>query len=258
MMPNLHTWNLPSQNLLATNPEVHVWRLSLNLPIVRVRELARTLATDERARADRFVRERDRDRFIVTRGALRAILGRYLGRDPCHLRFDYNPFGKPMLSSDSGLPDIRFNVSHADDMALCAVTSGRDVGIDIERIRPDMRIDDIAEHFFSRQEIATLRALPAPRRLEAFFACWTRKEAYLKARGNGLSLSLDGFDVSLAPGHPAALRDVHDDPAEIARWSFRALFPSPDHAAALAVEGHGWRLRCWEWHELHHPVNTPL
>lgn len=249
MITQRNAWAIPPPYLLATSAEVHVWRASLRVPIGRVRDLERTLATDERARANRFVRERDRDQFVVSRGVLRAILGRYLGQNPCHLRFDYSPFGKPMLSADSGLANIRFNVSHSGDIALYAVTSGREIGVDIERIRTDFGTEDIAQRFFSRREIAALRGLPAPCRLEAFFACWTRKEAYLKARGDGLSLPLDGFDVSLAPGHPAALLGVHDDAAEAARWSLRELFPGPDHVAALAVEGHGWRLHCWQWLE---------
>jgi 4'-phosphopantetheinyl transferase len=229
--------------------EVHIWRSSLDLPLWRVNALKQVLAPDERERADRFVRAEDRTRFIGGRGVLRTILGRYLGLDPRQLRFCYNPFGKPALEAAAGGELLRFNVSHSGDIALYAVTSGREIGIDIERIRPDVGTEDIAERFFSRQEIATLRGLPAPCRLEAFFACWTRKEAYLKARGNGLSLPLDGFDVSLAPGHAAALLGVHDDAAEATRWSLRALFPGPDHVAALAVEGHGWRLRCWQWLE---------
>jgi 4'-phosphopantetheinyl transferase len=247
MIPKRNAWALPPPNLIATSAEVHVWRMALNVSLASVRECAKTLAPDERARAARFVRDRDRARFVVARGGLRAILARYLGRDPCGLRFEYGPFGKPVLSGASRGSDIRFNVSHADDMALYAVTSRREVGVDIERVRPDVAPDDIAERFFSRQEVATLRDLPVPRRLEAFFACWTRKEAFIKARGQGLSLALDGFDVSLTPGRPPALLRVHDDPEEGARWSLRALYPSPDHAAALAVEGHDWRLRCWQW-----------
>lgn len=214
--------------------------------MARVRDFERTLAADERDRANRFVRERDRVRFVISRGLLRAILGRYLARDPRCLRFDYNPFGKPMLSTGSGLPAIRFNVSHSDEMALYAVASGREIGVDIERIQSDFSTDDVALRFFSRQEIATFRALPASCRVEAFFACWTRKEAYLKARGNGLALPLDSFDVSLTPGRPAALLNVHDDAVEATRWSLRELFPGPDHVAALAVEGHGWCLHCWQ------------
>jgi 4'-phosphopantetheinyl transferase len=212
-----------------------------------VQALERILAQDERERADRYVRAEDRSRFIVGRGVLRTILGSYTGLDPDHLRFGYNPFGKPALAAAAEGQAIHFNVSHADGLALIAVTGAREVGVDVERIRPDLGTGEIAERFFSRVEVAALRALPAARRLEAFFACWTRKEAYLKARGEGLSLPLDRFDVSLGPEQPAALLAVHDDPAEAVRWSLRELVPGPDHVAALAVEGHMWHLRCWQW-----------
>ncbi len=245
-MQTSDVWTVSPPRPVATSAEVHVWRSSLSLPIARVRAFERTLAPDERARAHRFVHEKDRDRFIVSRGVLREILGRYLGRDPRLLRFDYNPFGKPMLSADGGLPALSFNVSHADEIALCAVTRGRETGVDIERIRPDVGVEDVAARCLSKYEIGTLRGLPASCRLEAFFACWTRKEAYLKAKGGGLSLPLDGFDVSLAPEHPAALLGVHGDAAEANRWSLRALFPGQGYVAALAVEGHGWHLRCWQ------------
>lgn len=230
--------------------EVHVWRASLHPPLRRVHALEQTLAPDERERADRFVRAEDRTRFIVGRGILRRILGLYRGLDPGQLRFCYNPFGKPLLAAVAGREAIRFNVSHTGKLALYAVTDGREVGVDIERVRPDFGTEEIAERFFSRRELAALRTLPAPRRLEAFFACWTQKEAYLKARGEGLLLPLDRFDVSLSPGQPAALLAVHDDPAEATRWSLRKLFPGPDHVAALAVEGHTWHLHCWQWSDL--------
>jgi 4'-phosphopantetheinyl transferase len=242
-------WGQPADRPLATMDEVHIWRSFLNPPLWHVSALKQILAPDERARADRFVRAEDRTRFIVGRGVLRTILGRYLGLDPRQLQFSYNPFGKPALEAAAGGELIRFNVSHSGNIALYAVASGRAIGVDIERIRLDFGTEDIAQRFFSEREVATLRALPASCRLEAFFACWTRKEAYLKARGNGLSLPLDGFDVSLVPGHPAALLDVNNDSKEAARWSLRDLFPGPDHVAALAVEGHDWCLKCWQWPE---------
>jgi 4'-phosphopantetheinyl transferase len=124
------------------------------------------------------------------------------------------------------------------------------VGIDLEYIRSDLAVEQIAERFFSRREIATLRALPIDLRTYAFFLCWTRKEAYIKARGEGLSLPLDQFDVSLIPGEPAALLNTQRDLYEVSRWSLQELTPAPGYAAALAVEGHGWHLACWQWPDL--------
>jgi len=212
-----------------------------------VRRLAQHLAPDECDRADRFLRDADRNRFIVGRGVLRTILGRYLGSHPAQLRFRYSPAGKPALAAESGPGSIRFNVSHTRDIALYAVTIGREVGVDIERIRADLGVEDLAARFFSGREIAALGTVPPPYRLEAFFTCWTRKEAYSKARGQGLSFPLDHFTVSLAPGQPPALLEVLDDPAESARWSLWQLVPGPDHVAALAVEGRDCHPKCWQW-----------
>jgi 4'-phosphopantetheinyl transferase len=121
------------------------------------------------------------------------------------------------------------------------------VGIDLERIRLDLAVAEIAERFFSRREVAMLRALSTDVQQQAFFRCWTRKEAYIKARGEGLSLPLDQFDVSLAPGEPAAVLGTQPDPSEASRWSLQELTPAPGYAAALAVKGHSWRLTCWQW-----------
>jgi 4'-phosphopantetheinyl transferase len=128
------------------------------------------------------------------------------------------------------------------------------VGIDLEYIRSDLQVEQLAERFFSRREIATLRTLPPEVQRQAFFLCWTRKEAYLKARGEGLSLPLDQFDVSLIPGEPAALLSTQRDPYEVSRWSLQELTPAPGYAAALAVEGHGWGLACWQWPDLGFPA----
>ncbi len=202
---------------------------------------------DERERAHRLAFERDRRRFIVCRGVLRAILSRYLGAAPGSLRFQYNRHGKPALSSVSGEHPLRFSVSHAEETALYGVTLRREIGVDIEQVRAGFATDDIAERFFSRREISSLRTLSPADRPQAFFRCWTRKEAYIKARGDGLSLPLSRFAVSLLPDEPAALLCARDDPQEASRWSLRDLPACPGYVAAIAVEGHDWQLRCRRW-----------
>lgn len=132
-------------------------------------------------------------------------------------------------------------------MALYAITRGREVGIDLEFIRCDLEAEQIAERFFSHSEIATLRALPKHFQKCAFFLGWTRKEAYIKARGEGLSLPLDQFDVSLIPGEPAALLSTQPDSDDAFRWSLQELTLASGYVAALAVEGRGWSLSCWQW-----------
>jgi 4'-phosphopantetheinyl transferase len=226
--------------------EVHVWLASLDLEASRVKSLWRTLSADERERGLRFHFQRDREHFIVARGLLRVILGRYLNMKPSQIRFSYNRYGKPFLAGEGG-GALRFNVSHSHRLALYAMTSGREIGIDLEHIRRVLDINEIAERFFSPREVAMLLALPEPLWSEAFFNCWTRKEAYIKAKGEGLSLPLDQFDVSLAPGEPAALLYTSDDSQEASRWSLQELAPSPGYVAALVVEGHDWQLKCWQW-----------
>ena len=242
-------WLPPPADLTVSSNEVHVWRASLDLPVSCVQSLQHTLAADELSRAERFYFQKDRQHFIVTRGLLRAILSRYLDIEPGQLRFCYSPYGKPALATTPGQETPSFNVSHSHGLALYAVTRGREIGIDLERVRADLDCEQIAARFFSPRENAVLRALPAKLKPEAFFNCWTRKEAYIKARGGGLSFPLDQFDVSLAPGEPTTLLNTRGDPQEATRWSLRTLTPGPGYVAALAVEGHGWRLACWQWPE---------
>jgi 4'-phosphopantetheinyl transferase len=166
---------------------------------------------------------------------------------PDQLRFDYSNHGKPKLAKTFGQGRLSFNLSHSGGLALYSVTLGREIGIDLERVWEDLEYEQIAERFFSPREGTMLRRLPARQRPEAFFNCWTRKEAYLKARGEGLSLPLNQFDVSMAPGEPAALLNVWDDPQEATRWTLQELIPAPGYVGALAVEGHAWRLTRWRW-----------
>lgn len=240
-------WCCPPQTLTLGRDDVHVWRASLDQPEPQTKRFLHTLVADEQARAGRFYFKRDREHFIIARGVLRAILGCYLNRPPACLAFCYGAQGKPALAGDAGVDAIRFNMSHSHGLALYAVTRGRKVGIDLERIRFGLAVMEIAERFFSRREVATLRTLPTEMQRQAFFRCWTRKEAYIKARGEGLALPLDQFDVSLAPGEPVAVLSTPRDLSEASRWSLRDLPLAPDFAAALAVEGHGWGLACWQW-----------
>jgi len=237
-------WQLPTAELWLPRDEVHVWRVSLDQP-QRLAELEALLAPDERQRAARLRFKEDRDHFVIARGSLRRLLGKYLNLNPADLDFSYSAYGKPLLDiSLSG--DLRFNLSHSHGLALLAFARGRDLGIDVEFVRRDVDAEQIAEHFFSPAEAACLRALPADKKVEAFFNCWTRKEAFVKARGEGLSLPLDQFDVSLAPGEPAALLS-RQTAVDISRWSLIDLFAGERYKAALVVEGRDWRLCCWQW-----------
>ena len=242
-----HVWKPSSQSLTITAGEVHVWRASLAVPAAELGRWEATLEADERARAARFHFQTDRDHFVAGRGFLRALLGRYTGRAPAQLRFVYNAFGKPDLATNPGASPLRFNLAHSHGLALCAVTRTRQIGVDVERIRPDFATEEIARKFFSPNEAAKLLALPAELRSAVFFDCWTRKEAFIKARGLGMSLPLDQFEVAFAPGETPALIHAQDDPQAPSRWTMRPLAPGAGYAGAVLVEGGEWELECWDW-----------
>jgi len=238
-------WNKAPHEAVLASDYVHVWRADLDQPAWRIQQLAQTLSTDEQERAERYRFEHLQRRFIVGRGVLRAILSHYLRVMPAQIQFRYGPQGKPRLAEP--LTTLHFNLAHSHELALYAVTQDRAIGVDIEHVRPLDRAEQLAERFFSAQEAAALRAVPPDQRLEAFFICWTRKEAYIKARGGGLSIPLNQFDVSLAPGEPARLVASRIDRRDPDRWSLYALAPAPAYLATIAVEGNGLRLACWQW-----------
>lgn len=213
------------------NDEVHVWKVDLSATVPDVRLLSR----DEHERAARFHFERDRQHFKASRSALRIILGRYLSLPPESLEFGQTEYGKPFLT-DLKAAGVLFNLSHSGEVALIAVAREREVGVDVEFMRADFATNEVAEHFFSVAEIYTLSGLEPHLRTQAFFSCWTRKEAYVKARGEGLSMPLDVFDVSLAPDVSAAMLNNRVDKSEPARWIFQNLHIAPDYAGALVVE----------------------
>jgi len=248
-MHNNQEWEIPTEPVILSEDEVHVWRVSSLQPLPAIQYLRSLLSGDEVARADRFRFEKDRHRFIVTHGLLRILLARYLNTaliDARQLRFCYNDYGKPSLDLDAQDHTLNFNLSHSHELVLFAFTCVRQIGVDIEYMRPGLDHESLAEHYFSPLENEMLRALPTSARTEAFYQCWARKEAYIKARGKGLSIPLDIFDVSLLPGEPAMLLNSREDPHETARWRLCALHPDPNYAGALAVEGEGWHLRCWQ------------
>ena len=239
-------WNSPPEILRLVEKEVHIWRIYLDQPLSHTRELRCVLSADERARAERFHFSKDRDRYITCHGLLRTILGRYLDRRPSELRFRFNSYGKPYLDGEFGSAEVHFNLSHSGALALCAIAYRSEIGIDIECIRPDLADMQTAKRYFSAREVAALRATPVDQQPETFFTYWTCKEAYIKARGEGLSVALDQFTVSLTPEEPGGLIHAAWDSRETARWSLLRLTPQPDYAAALVVEGHDWQARRWQ------------
>jgi 4'-phosphopantetheinyl transferase len=245
-MKSTTEWSSPLATPDLARREIHVWCASLATDEATLHRLESTLADQERERARRFIFARDRDRYIAARGILRDLLGKYLGCAPQSIELVYGPNGKPALASAASRPAICFNLSHSHGVAVVAIGQEREVGIDVELIRAEFASEAIAKRYFSAKEIDELSSLPAELRAEGFFLCWTRKEAYIKAKGDGLQIPLDSFDVSLSPGRPVTLSSV-DEP----RWGIESFVPSliseRRFAAAVVAEGKDWLARYWEW-----------
>ena len=240
---------MPPDGPVLSEDEVHIWGVSLHQSSPCLEMLSQFLSQEERTRTERFHFDRDRRRFIVSQGYLRILLGRYLDMRPKQIEFFRGARGKPDLKTSKTVhPEaakLRFNLSHSHELAVYAVTKGREIGIDIEHIRPVSDAANIVKRFFSSQEQAAFFSLSEEQQIEAFFNCWTRKEAFIKAIGEGLFHPLDQFSVSLKPGEPARLLHIGPEPHEKHRWLLRAFVPASGYVAAVVAEGQSWRLKCW-------------
>ena len=226
----------PVQGLpMPAEGELHLWRMSLAEPAGEWAQLAAWLDAEEAARSARFHFEVHRRRFIAAHGQMRLVLGAYAGRAPGALCFDSEPGGKPRLADAAGAPGLSFSLSHSGDEALLGLAHGAAIGVDIEVQRHLPELDAIARAHFGSEELRSLHALPPSRRHDAFFAAWTRKEAYVKALGVGLALPLDSFEVSVHPDQPAALRAIGGSQAAAQAWTLWAGRPTPQSWAAAAI-----------------------
>jgi 4'-phosphopantetheinyl transferase len=242
-MIEMSEWPFPPATCALTQSGLHVWRIQLNLDERLVKSLGNALSPDEHARAAHFYFEHDGLKFIAARGALRAILSHYTGTLPAHIAFAYGAQGKPALPGNP----VHFNLAHSGDWALCAVAL-HPVGIDVEDMRrPVEDMDDVARRFFARSESASFLALPAQDKPEAFFRCWTRKEAFIKAVGEGLSHPLDRFEVSFAQEAPAALLRIDGDALAARDWSLLDMPPDAHHAGAVAIRATSPQVTRWTW-----------
>jgi 4'-phosphopantetheinyl transferase len=241
-------WPTPPAEFSLASDQVHVWCLDLLQSEATVAQLYKLLSADEQQRAQRFRFSKDQQAFIVARGGLRILLSRYLQCPAAELRFTYNAYGKPAIAHPATA--LEFNVSHSRGLALYVITRDRTVGIDVEYIRADFPLMEIAKSYFSAAEQAELRSLPTSLQPEGFFNAWTRKEAYIKAIGQGLSMPLAEFDVSLTPGKPAKFLAVRVPGQAASDWSLRHLAPAPGYLGAIAVAGHDWQLQCWHLRHL--------
>jgi 4'-phosphopantetheinyl transferase len=227
--------------------DVHVWRVSLDAPQDVVADLVPLLSGEEKARARQMDCDTACRHFVASHGALRRILSRYREERPEQIRFVADVQGKPHLASRAGAPTLCFSLSHSGEFALIAVASARDVGVDIERIRPLSAWREIVERYFSRSEREALSALSSDQAPEAFFHGWTRKEAYSKALGQGVSQRWRQFTVSLTPGVATQLPGAGPASGTDGRLTNCPLAPGSGYVAAVAARGVGWHLSCWQW-----------
>ncbi len=223
--------------------EIHLFCAHLAPPEFRVQELERVLDAEEVERANRFRFPHLRRRFVVARGLLRTLLAAYTAARPEDLVFTYGDKGKPFLNEPR--TSLQFNLSHSEEMALLGICGEHELGVDIEWLRPMPDALSIAQHFFSANEILDLKTVPTAQIAPAFFNCWTRKEAYIKAVGDGLSAPLDRFDVTLIPGQPARMRSLEGDPEKGSAWALYHFEPAQGYVGALAVLHHHWQISAW-------------
>jgi 4'-phosphopantetheinyl transferase len=219
--------------------EVHLWSVPLTGENSELLMLRGLLSPEERARADRFRFAKDHNAYTIARAMLRLLLARYTHDDPKEIEFSYAVNGKPSLASEK---KVSFNLSHSGELALYAFTRDSELGVDIERFRAMSDMEQVAKHFFSKGEVNDLLSLAEEERQGAFFRCWTRKEAFVKAIGDGLSMPLDCFRVSLKAEQPAELLEAA--PEHLARWSLYDVTPCEGYAAALVCEGEIGSLQC--------------
>ena len=242
-----HCWMRPSPVLPLLKNDVHVWRLNLDATPSRMRQLTKILSADERKKAERFRFDRHQRRYIVSHAILRIILGRfYLDIEPHKLEFGRGDYGKPHVANRFPERKLCFNIASSNELAMYAVTRNDEIGIDVEFERELSDAAEIAAHYFSSGEIAALQSLPAETRQKGFYNCWTRKEAFIKAIGQGLSFPLNNFEVSLAPEESARIISIEGDPVKTKQWTLVSLEPAQGYIAALAVRKPGLNLTCWQ------------
>lgn len=239
-------WLRPEDAPTLVAGTVHVWRLYLGLDAPSEQRARALLSPDELQRADRYRAARARRNFVLARAGLRALLGRYTGTPAQELRFVYGEFGKPELADSSTTKAIRFNLSHSADWALIGVTTGAEIGVDIERRRRMKDMDSVADHWFSDLELKTYYSQSDAMRALTFYRAWTRKEAYIKAIGTGMSYPSKNFDIEIGPGSAARILRIEGDTAAAGGWTLFAFEPAVGYLGAAAVRGTGFELRCFD------------
>jgi 4'-phosphopantetheinyl transferase len=242
-----HVWCHPNVAYSLPAREVHVWGARLSSSTADLAKLRGSLSSEERQRADRFRSGHDRSRFVLGRIVARSVLGHCLQRPARDIQLTLDHWGKPVVATPPEAP-LHFNISHSGDHILLALARDRRVGVDVEQVRETKDLNEIAARYFSKAEYLYLQTIPERMRTESFFRCWTVKEAYLKARGEGFKLPLDSFDVAFLPGEMPRLLETRFDPIDATRWCFRKLDLGSAYLAVLATEvGPELELKLWDW-----------
>ncbi len=245
-MPNKDLWNLPDEELTIHEGIVHIWLVDIEKEACNHEYLSGLLSNNELERSKRFIFDKDKKRFIITHGILRLILSRYIHLDSKTIYFAREKKGKPVIKNPEN-NDIRFNLSHSGKYIIYALTRGREVGIDIQYMKDMPDSDRIVKRFFSNKEINEYFELPAAIRKRAFFTCWTRKEALIKAIGEGLNMPLNSFSVSPNPGIKSKI-EIHDGRFSGRQWSLEDVrLNDMNYVSSIAVEGRGFKIIYWNW-----------
>jgi 4'-phosphopantetheinyl transferase len=239
-------WLNPPDNLILREEEAHIWLADLKFNECFQTSFLELLSPDEKIRAHKFRFAKDRRNFIIARGILRSLIGKYLEINPAEISFQYSEFGKPGIADNHSM---QFNISHSQDIALFAFVKKINVGVDVEFVNPDIEVKDIAKKYFSPNEVLNLFALPEKQHTLGFFNCWTRKEAFIKAVGEGLSFPLDQFEVSLEPDKPAKLLATDWEPNAVSEWSIYSMSPGANFVGCVAIEGLIKEIKFWNWHK---------
>lgn len=240
-------WNASPESPLEALDEgsVHLWRIPLDRDASATSAPLSLLADDEVRRYERFKPEAVKRRFALARGGMRVILGRYLSSTPGSLEFRYGEQGKPSLAPEQNPAKLRFNLTHSHDLAILAVASDREVGVDVEHLRDNIEFEMLAARYFSPLEAETLASLEGEDLKRQFFRIWTAKEAYIKAIGQGLQIPLDQFDVAVGSEQQPNLLETRHAPEEQDRWSLHSFDCGDDYLGTLAIEKPASSPRFW-------------
>jgi 4'-phosphopantetheinyl transferase len=245
-----YLWHSPPALLELPIENIHIWKANLDRSESFVKQMEKSLSDDELSRAKKYHFSRDAEHFIVSRGILRKILSLYLKIKPDQLEFQYGAYGKPYLTENLNKNTIQFNIAHSHSLAVYAFALDVQLGIDVEYICRTPGAEDIFARFFSTYENSVFQKLPMEQRQWAFFRCWTLKEAFIKATGEGLAYPLNQFDVAFAPGEPARLLNIAGNSEEAFQWILKDFTPDSGYISAIALKvkkNSRWNLEFWEW-----------